>query len=378
MRQLYNSIDKPLLWASLALFVFGLLMIISASSTVTLLWYKSDNIFKYGIQQAGIIIIGTIFSYIFILRKPIRKTLKWSTVLMILVTISLIYVGFQGRVTNNAQSWLEIKGFRLQPSELAKPIIILYMAFLFTKLEYFKTDYRRLIYAVVPIIICIIAVAAQPDLGTAAIMAMIVVGIFLIIPGNTKIKSRVILTSGILIVSFAILFTFLGNNLFTNEQMNRIKSFANPCADYYNEGLQVCNSLIAINESNGIGKGFNNSTQKHLYLPESYTDFIMAITVEETGLIGFTGVMIAYLIVLARLFIIARKSTNISGAVIAYGVAIYIFVHIFINLGGISALIPLTGVPLPFMSYGGSYALSLIIALSLALRVSHDNKLKSN
>lgn len=377
MRQLYNSIDKPLLWSSLALFIFGLLMIISSSSTVTLLRYKSDNIFKYGVQQAAFIMVGIVFSYIFILRRPIRKTLKWGSVLMILVTLALIYVKMKGTVTNNAQSWLTVLGVRLQPSELAKPIIILYMAFLFTKLNRFKANYRQFFYAISPIIISIIAVAVQPDFGTAAIMAGIVIGIILIIPQASNIKSKILLASGIGILSFFLVFVFLGNNIFTPEQIKRIETFSNPCADYYNEGLQVCNSLIAINESNGLGKGINNSTQKHLYLPESYTDFIMAITVEETGLIGFSGVMFAYLIILTRLFIIARRSTNISGAVIAYGVAIYIFIHIFINLGGISAIIPLTGVPLPFMTYGGSYAISLIIALAMALRVSHDNQLKS-
>ena len=141
------------------------------------------------------------------------------------------------------------------------------------------------------------------------------------------------------------------------------------------EGNQVCKSYIAFNNGNMWGKGLGNSTQKYLYLPESHTDFIFAIVVEEVGVVGGIAIILLFMLVIALIIRAGMRSTTFRGSMICYGVAIYIFLHIAVNLGGISGLIPLTGVPLPFISYGGSYTICLIGALSMVQRVEIETKL---
>ena len=157
--------------------------------------------------------------------------------------------------------------------------------------------------------------------------------------------------------------------------------FARPCDKILSTGNQVCNCYIAIHNGGLTGVGLGNSTQKYLYLPEPYTDFIYAIIVEELGVITGVAIILAYIIILLRILLIGRKSPSNRGATICYGVAAYIFFHIAINLMGILGLIPITGVPLPFMSYGGSFTICLIAALAMVQRVSVENgilKEKSN
>ena len=141
-------------------------------------------------------------------------------------------------------------------------------------------------------------------------------------------------------------------------------------------GSQVCNGYIAINNGGLTGVGLGNSTQKYLYLPEPYTDFIYAIIVEELGVIVGIIILLLYMVLLYRILMIGRKSFTTRGALICYGVAGYIFIHIAVNLTGMFGLFILTGVPLPFMSYGGSFTWSLLGALTLVQRVNIENRLE--
>ena len=155
--------------------------------------------------------------------------------------------------------------------------------------------------------------------------------------------------------------------------MERITDFKRPCDRILENGSQVCNCYIAINNGGLTGVGLGNSTQKYLYLPEPYTDFIFAIVVEELGIITGIVVILLYMIVLYRILVIGRKAKNNRGAVMCYGIAFYIFIHIAVNLLGIMGIIPLTGVPLPFLSYGGSFTISLIAALAIVQKVAIES-----
>ena len=165
-----------------------------------------------------------------------------------------------------------------------------------------------------------------------------------------------------------------GKGILLERQMERF-DFRNPCDKILENGSQVCNCYIAINNGGLTGVGLGNSTQKYLYLPEPYTDFIFAIIVEELGVITGVLIILAYMFILFRILLIGRRSPNNRGAVLCYGVAVYIFLHVAINLLGIMGLMPLTGVPLPFMSYGGSFTICLIASLAIVQRVSVENGL---
>lgn len=215
----------------------------------------------------------------------------------------------------------------------------------------------------------------QPDLGTFLIYAAIIALLFFAMPMTKEIKNKIfmILLGGIVVVMVA-LFT-AGKSIINPTQMARITEFSNPCSKFITTGNQVCNGYIAINNGGLLGTGLGNSTQKYLYLPEPYTDFIFAIIMEELGLIPSIGIIILLMFVLYRIIMIGRASYTNQGAAICYGTAIYIFVHTLINLGGLFGMMPLTGVPLPFLSYGGSYTISLILSLIAVQRIHVETKM---
>lgn len=374
MKKKLDLMDKPLLFATIAMFIFGVIMIISASSTETLMRFEVTDIFKYGRMQVIAIILSLIPAAIIIM-MPLKTIKKLSLLTVIAILLGLIYVKLGGLISRNAQSWINLGGFRLQPSEFAKPAIILYLAVIFEKFSsHENNNFQTLFFLLIPVASIIGFVFLEPDAGTAAITALISLIIFVMAPINPVLKKKFYKIITVLILVLLPVLLTIG---FTNNQKTRLTTFLNPCNDYYNKGLQVCNSFIAINNSRGLGKGLYNSTQKHLYLPDSYTDFIMAIIVEELGLPALIIVLMLYVFIIYRLFVIARSSKTPFNALIASGVGIYIFVHVFVNLGGISGLIPVTGVPLPFLSYGGSYTISLITALALAQKININNKARS-
>lgn len=160
----------------------------------------------------------------------------------------------------------------------------------------------------------------------------------------------------------------------TEEQLSRFV-YKNPCARYSEKtGYQVCNGYIAINNGGLFGVGLGNSTQKYLYLPEAYTDFIFPIIVEELGSITAGIIIIGFIIMLYRILRIAKSSETLTGSLLAYGTFSLITAHLLVNLLGVMAVIPLTGVPLPFLSSGGSFVFNLIVLLFITLRVSIENK----
>ena len=151
-------------------------------------------------------------------------------------------------------------------------------------------------------------------------------------------------------------------------------NFLAPCTRYQDPtGYQVCNGFIAINNGKLISLSPGNSQQKYLYLPEAFTDFIFPIIVEEFGLITGIAIILILMIMIYRILLLAKRSVNIQNAMICYGIACYIFLHTAINLVGVLGLMPLTGVPLPFLSYGGSFALTLAISLAIVQRISIEN-----
>ena len=155
-----------------------------------------------------------------------------------------------------------------------------------------------------------------------------------------------------------------------NSELSSRLTYKKPCTSFsLKTGYQVCNGMIAINNGGLFGVGLGNSTQKYLYLPEAHTDFIFPIIVEELGSIAGAGVLLLYLFILFRLIRISKYAKDLTGSMIAFGSAITILLHLIVNLGGILALIPLTGVPLPLLSYGGSITLNTLIMLLLSLRV---------
>lgn len=370
-----TKLDKPLLIVMIVFLVFGLIMVLSASSMASYMRYDK-NIYDYFIKQTIFILAGLV-AFLIATYFPTKLFKKISPFLMFILILSLVGLMFYGNDNGTSQSWYNLKVITIQPSEMGKIIIVLYLANYYNNHKDELDNQWILLKPLILVIINFVLIAMQPDLGTASVIFGIVVMIFYALPLKKQTRTPInkIFLGGILLVVLSLILT--GGSFLRDYQLERF-NFLNPCERYEEEsGYQLCNSLIAFKNGGLTGKGIGESTQKYLYLPESHTDFIFPIIVEEWGLIVGIIIILLYLFILYRILNIAKKATNLGNSIIAYGVFAYLLLHISINLIGVMGIGPLTGVPLPFLSYGGSYMLTLLFAMGLVQRVHYETYKKS-
>lgn len=371
-KDIIKNIDKPLFILTLILFVLGLIMIFSASNVTS--YMNGGSPYAYFLRQGMFLLVSFIFC-IFMVKFNTKFYGIMSNILLIVFVAVLILLLIYGKATNYAVSWIPIGPFTLQPSEFIKIIMIVFMA------RFYEVHEKRLdnfFIAIIPLIIGVVItflIMLQPDLGTAIIFAALTGIVFFSSPVSKVIKFKVIaLFFGMCLVVGAVLI-MSGGSFLQARQLERF-NFTRPCDRLLDTGNQVCNGYIAINNGGLTGIGLGNSTQKYLYLPYPYTDFIFAVVVEELGLIVGIAIILAYLYLLYRILKIGRESYTNRGALLCYGVAVYIFLHVIVNLMGLFGLMPMTGVPLPFLSYGGSFTLCLMVSLAVVQRVNIENRLR--
>ena len=365
-----NKMDKLLLVLTIFMFIFGLFMIFDASSMRSFLDYGVNT--KYFTKQ--LVILGGCFILAILIMST--RLSKYNSIIYILVLgtlFILIALLVTGVATNNSKSWFYIGSFGIQPSEFAKVIIILFTA-VFYNMNIKRLD--NIVVAVTPLFIGALftfLTLLQPDGGTGLILFGITTLLFYASPVSKEIKIKVTFSGLIFLVLILMLILITGKSPLSKMQQGRF-NYLKPCTRYQDDsGYQVCNGYIAINNGKLFSIEPGNSKQKYLYLPEAHTDFIFPIIVEEMGLITGIVIIIIYMIIIYRILLIGKRSYSLLNSIICYGVACYIFLHVVINLTGILGLLPLTGVPLPFLSYGGSFALSLTAAIALVERVAIEN-----
>ena len=378
--KLLKDLDKSLLIASAALFIFGLLNIVTASSRAAVVNYDV-SIYYYFYRQLAFIIIGLIAGAIII--KTDTKYYKVIVPVLFVAAIALNLWALTFEELSGSKNWIDLKVIKLQPSEFSKPIIICLLAILFEK------NYRKLrtvnikhydIIATMLLIAMIIPaiIVLQKDFGTLLIILFIIGMMFLASPILKIDKIKTFLFMLVLGgLALLVIYNVQGGGYILNDaRISRFTSFLDPCGNYENGGYQVCNSYIAINDGGLWGLGIGKSKQKYSYIPEPHTDSAFAIIAEEYGVYRSVFIFILYAIVLYRIAVIGSKAASLRGRYICVGIISYIFIHIFINLGGMFGLIPLTGVPLPFLSYGGSFVLSLLASLAIVQRICIESKNK--
>ncbi len=374
MKVLRNA-DKWLLFTVIAFCSFGLVMIFSASTVSTILRY--DYTSSYFFWHQLITLVVSFVASIIILIFPTRKWKLIAYLLLIAVIIALIYVPIYGHISGNARSWFRIGPFSIQPAEFAKSIVIIAMGYYYNNIARVKKSLFNLYY--IPLAIAVIIaflIFKQPDKGGALIFLMIVGLTFLSVPRVISNFGHVLKTGLViaLIVGFGVAMNW--SSITSGEAGNRL-DFQKPCEKYYEDegsGYQVCNGFIAISNGGLFGVGLGKSTQKYMYLPESHTDFIFPIICEELGLITGIIVILGYFFMLYRINKVAREADNVRNRTIAYGTFWYFAIHIIVNLFGVLGLMPLTGVTLPFLSYGGSFTLNAIVLAFFVIRISIENK----
>ena len=379
IKKTFKDCDKILLFLTIILCMFGLFNIVTVSSQEVTNKMIDESIYYYFYRQLGMIVIGLIPA-LAIIFLPLKRLYKYIPILFIGAVIVNVMAIVYGGFTRGATNWLPLGPIKFQPSEFSKPILIFTVAFL---LEFFqkplqnpKTDHEKIIFIILLSGFLIPAIVfVQKDIGTCAILAGSFMTMFIFSPLSKKDKIYAFKWIGVLGVCLALIYILAKGSLLSGAQSSRLNYF-NPCqtSKYKGEGYQVCNAFIAINRGSLTGVGIGKSTQKYSYIPEPHTDMVFAIISEEYGFVVGLILILCYLIMIWRIMNLACYASTIAGRYLCLGVATFIFLHVFINLGGMFGLIPLTGVPLPFLSYGGSFVIALFISLALVQRVHIDTK----
>jgi len=375
-RKILKDLDKPLLIITIVGFIFGLLTIVTASSRAAVVNYDV-SIYYYFFKQLTFIMVGLIVALI-ILKTDTKKYVAIVPILYI-IFIVLNIIAWKSEAIAGSNNWIDLKFAKVQPSELSKPIIIAYLSILFHK-YYRKLRTKNIQHydIIAKILIIALAIPAivflQKDLGTLLIMLMIIGTLLLLSPilKIEKLKYGGLLA--LVLLAAASIYTAAQGSIINDARKSRFSSWLDPCGQYETGGYQVCNSYIAINDGGLTVLGIGKSKQKYSYIPEPHTDSAFAIIAEEYGVIGCTFIFLGYVLIIWRILIISSKASTIRGRYMSLGIATYVFAHILINMGGLFGLIPLTGVPLPFFSYGGSFAISLLAAFAIVQRVNIETK----
>ena len=347
-------------------------MVFSASN-VTAYMTHAVSPYNYFIKQALFLLAGTIMAIVMI-KFTTKAYGMFSWGLLIIIIISLLTLLIIGQAKNRAISWYDLGPISIQPSEFAKVITIVWLARYYEKNKKL-TSYGKSLFPLGVCAIITLLIFIQPDLGTSIIYVVIVGVMFLAAPILKEIKMKTIFGLLGLVVFAGVVFLGAGKSLLQERQLERF-DFRNPCDKLLTTGNQVCNCYIAINNGGLTGVGLGNSTQKYLYLPESHTDFIFPIIVEEFGVIVGIAIILAYMLLTYFVFRVATNTYNLSNSIICYGLGVYFMLHIFVNLGGVLGIIPLTGVPLPFLSYGGSSCLATIGAFTAVQRIYVESQIE--
>ncbi len=293
---------------------------------------------------------------------------NFSYIIYFIVILLLVYVSFFGIKSSGSQRWMDLYLFVLQPSELMKVAIILCLAKYFHRLKIENVNSFTSITIVLSIIIIpIIFVISQPDLGTSILIALS--GLIILWLGGMKIKYFIYS-----FITFLISLPFIISFLKPYQKL-RILTFLDPDRDPLGAGYQIIQSKIAIGSGGLNGKGFLKGTQSYLdFLPEKHTDFIFTLFSEEFGFIGSVGLLILYSIIIFRIVRIGTISRSNFARLFCFGYAFAIFIYIVVNLSMVLGLLPIVGSPLPIMSYGGSSMLATMIGFGIVLSAKINHK----
>ncbi len=358
-----KKFDKILFISVLILSVFGLIMIYSASS----IWanYKFQDSFHY-LKYQGIFLIAGILLMIFVSKIHYSFYLEKANFILILCFILLVLVLIPGigSIRNGSRSWFGIGSLGIQPSEFAKLGLIIFTSKYLQNSNRFLKSLKQGVFPILGITLFFFGlIMLQPDLGTGVILVVSIVSLLFI----AGVHMKFFIGCGFLGIAGIIVLI-----LIAPYRMDRIISFVDPWKDALGTGFQIIQSLYAIGPGGLLGNGYLNSIQKHFYLPEPQTDFIFSIISEEFGVLGAFIVCSLFLIILYRGIQIALHAPDLFSKYLAFGMIFQIIFQALMNLMVVVGLIPVTGVTLPFLSYGGSSLLVSMVSMGIILNISRN------
>ena len=358
-----KKMEYSLLISVITISIIGLIMIYSSS----IIWasYKYGDALKYFKNQSIFFIIGVILMLV-ISKIDYKKYFKKSNliVLICLSLLVLVLIPGIGTVRNGSRSWFGIGSFGIQPSEFTKLGLIIFTSKYLTTNEKAIKTFKGIFPLLIILIITFGLIMLQPDFGTGTIIIMSIVGILFV--GGLNMKFFI--TSGLIGVV-----GIVGLILAAPYRMSRILSFLNPWSDPLGSGFQIIQSLYAIGPGGLFGLGLGNSIQKHFYLPEPQTDFIFSIISEELGFFGCLLIVGLFVIIIINGLKISRNCEDLFGKYLSFGIIFQISFQAVLNLMVVTGIIPVTGVTLPFLSYGGSSLLITLVSIGIVLNISRNN-----
>lgn len=353
---------RRLFWVVLIMLAFGLVMLSSAGLVdgqrkFGSPYYYVEHQFLFGVLPG--------ITLMFLLSRidyRVWKKFSWLVLFGALVLMILVFVPGVGVELNNAKSWLSIGGYTFQPVEFLKLALVIYFAAWFGGRE---DRIRNWTYGIIPFFLIVgfigFLLVLQPDFGTLGIVTAIALGVYFIAGVSLKDLLALMLLGGVIIGGLIFLEPY---------RLNRIKAFLNPGIDPRGISYQLNQSLIAIGSGGIFGVGFGKSTQKFGFLPEPVGDSIFAIIGEELGLVGMVGTIGLFFTLSFFLMNIAKNAPDSFGKLFVMGIATWIIVQAFVNISAVSGIGPLTGIPLPFISFGGTALVALLAGLGIVFNIA--------
>ncbi|MEV4262017.1 putative lipid II flippase FtsW [Kribbella sp. NPDC049584] len=360
-----DVLDRPLtsyhivLGATGLLLVLGLMMVLSASSVLSL--RVNGNSYTIFVRQLIWVVVGLPMAYVASRMTPRHfRMLAYVALLGSMFLLVLTYIPGLGVGVNGNTNWLNLGGpLQIQPSEFAKLAMVMWCADLYARKEKLLTQWKHLLVPMVPVCGLVIAlVVGQHDLGTALVLMAVMIGMIWIVGAPTRLFVATIVVVG------AVATYFVNAEKY---RMQRVTSFLDPFSDPMGVGWQAYHSFYALSTGGWWGVGIGNSRQKWSNLPEAHTDFIFSVIGEELGLVGSLTVLALFLTLAYAGVRIATRNTEPFVRYAAAGITIWIMAQTLVNLGAVIGLLPIVGIPLPLLSYGGSALLPTLIAIGMLL-----------
>lgn len=362
------NIDMALLAVIVLLLGIGLIMV--ASSSISIAEKQMGNPFHY-LQRQTLFVIAGMMAAAIMVTIPIKVWEKMGLMLVITSYVLLVAVLIPGigKTVNGSTRWIPMGVINLQASEAVKLLMIIYMGgYLVRRGENVRESFRGFCVPMGLLAITAILLLLEPDFGATVVISTVCMGMLFL--AGARLWQFAML-SGFALISLSVL------AVTSPYRMQRLTAFLNPWEDPFNSGFQLTQSLIAIGSGDWFGAGLGNSVQKLFYLPEAHTDFLFAVYAEEMGLVGVALLIVLFGFVVMRAMrigAISEAEERTTGGYLSYGIAIWIGMQAFINMGVNMGLLPTKGLTLPFMSYGGSSLIIMCAALGILLRVDYENR----
>jgi rod shape determining protein RodA len=347
--------------------VLLLLLLILATGSLFILYSASGKNVELLIKQASSFGIGLVGMLIIAQFEP-RFMARWMPLAYLGGVALLVVVDVMGHNAMGATRWINIPGvIRFQPSEFMKIIMPATIAWYLASRS-LPPQLKHIVVCLALIVIPFVLILLQPDLGTS--LLIITSGLFVLFIGG--LQWRWIITAVAAVVPIAIGMWFF---VLREYQKQRVLTFLNPESDPLGSGWNIIQSKAAIGSGGVLGKGWLQGTQSHLdFLPESHTDFIIAVLAEEFGLVGVCLLLLVYMLLIARGLVITVQAQTLFGKLLAGALTMTFFVYVFVNIGMVSGLLPVVGVPLPFISYGGTSLITLLAGFGILMSIHTHRK----